>query len=260
MASPAAELSFSFLLLLSAADAANNIDINKILGAYPGFSDFNKLLTQTGVAYEINQQPSCTVLVVDNAHMSELSGLSPDAEKNTLSLQVVLEYYDETKLRNMNFKRPLLLTTLYQQSGKAQHHQGFLKMKTEGSGQVAFGSAAPGSYLDTTFVKQIVTVPDRVSELQVSDIINGTRASSNSASPASLPKASSPRKALTLPLAPAAAVPSLVETPALSPITPTELPGAPASAPAPSDASVGYEDYVASTILTVSLGLGFFLL
>ncbi|KAE8722410.1 Small nuclear ribonucleoprotein Sm D3 [Hibiscus syriacus] len=58
--------------------------------------------------------------------------LSPDATKNTLSHQVVLEYYDETKLRNMHFKRPLLPTTLYQQCGKVQHHQGFLKMKAGG--------------------------------------------------------------------------------------------------------------------------------
>ncbi|KAE8715741.1 adenylyl-sulfate kinase 1 [Hibiscus syriacus] len=49
--------------------------------------DPNNEAFKTGVANEINQQPSITVLVVDNAHMSELSGLSPDAAKNTLSLQ-----------------------------------------------------------------------------------------------------------------------------------------------------------------------------
>ncbi|XP_039029202.1 uncharacterized protein LOC120163302 [Hibiscus syriacus] len=58
---------------------------------------------KTGVANEINQQPSCTVLVVDEAHMYELSGLSPDATKNTLNLQVVLEYYDEIEAEASTF-------------------------------------------------------------------------------------------------------------------------------------------------------------
>ncbi|KAK8486130.1 hypothetical protein V6N13_105093 [Hibiscus sabdariffa] len=247
MASPAAALSFCFLHLLSAADAAINInvDINKILSAYQGFSAFNKLLTETGVANGINQQPSMTVLAVDNARMSQLARLSPDAVKNTLSLHVVLGYYDEAKLKAMHSKQPLLLTTLYQQSVKPQNPQGFLKMKHEGNDQVAFGSAVPGSKLDATFVKQITTLPERLSVLQVSNLIHSVDSSkSNSASPASSPSPS-PRKVL----APAAG-PSLVESPAPSP---TRLPGAPA--PAPSDASV-----VASTILTVSLGFGFLLL
>ncbi|KAE8715740.1 hypothetical protein F3Y22_tig00110160pilonHSYRG00312 [Hibiscus syriacus] len=65
--------------------------------------DPNNEAFKTGVANEINQQPSITVLVVDNAHMSELSGLSPDAVKNTLSLQVVLEYYDEIEAEACTF-------------------------------------------------------------------------------------------------------------------------------------------------------------
>ncbi|KAK8574971.1 hypothetical protein V6N13_033810 [Hibiscus sabdariffa] len=249
MASLAAALSFCFLHLLSAADAAINIniDINKILSAYQGFSAFNKLLAETGVANGINQQPSITVLAVDNARMSQLSRLSPDAVKNTLSLHVVLGYYDEAKLKAMHPKQPLLLTTLYQQSEKPQNPQGFLKMKHEGDDQVAFGSAVPGSKLDATFVKQITTLPERLSVLQVSNLINSADAS-NSEAPASSP---SPRKVL----APAAVGPSLEKSPAPS-HSPTRLPGA----PAPSDASVGYGDYVASTILTVSLGFGFLLL
>ncbi|KAL4368967.1 hypothetical protein GQ457_05G026710 [Hibiscus cannabinus] len=238
----AAALSFCFLHLLSAADAAINIniDINKILSAYQGFSAFNKLLAETGVANGINQQPSITVLAVDNARMSQLSRLSPDAVKNTLSLHVVVGYYDEAKLKTMHPKQPLLLTTLYQQSEKPQNPQGFLKMKHEGDDQVAFGSAVPGSKLDATFVKQITTLPERLSVLQVSNLINA----SNSEAPASSP---SPRKVLA---APAAVGPSLEKSPAPS-HSPTRLPGA----PAPSDASVG-----ASSILTVSLGFGFLLL
>ncbi|KAE8707235.1 hypothetical protein F3Y22_tig00110384pilonHSYRG00003 [Hibiscus syriacus] len=61
--------------------------------------DTNNKAFKTNVANEINQQPSCTVLVVDNAHMFELSGLSPDAAKNTLSLQVMLEITMKPKLR-----------------------------------------------------------------------------------------------------------------------------------------------------------------
>ncbi|XWS12254.1 hypothetical protein CRYUN_Cryun37aG0073800 [Craigia yunnanensis] len=215
-------LFFSLFLLLSAADAFN---ITKILSPYPDFTTFNNYLIQTGVAGEINSQQTVTVLVVSNSNMSAVSGQSPDVIKKTLSVHVILDYYDVEKLQNLHAKT-LTLTTLYQKSGLAQNQQGFLNLSHVGNGPVAFGSAAPGSNLDSTFVKTISSQPYKISVLQISNIINvgsnsTTLSPPHAPGPAvspTTPAASSPRKAL-------APTPSHTESPAASPPNPSNATG-----------------------------------
>ncbi|XWS19970.1 hypothetical protein CRYUN_Cryun31cG0061500 [Craigia yunnanensis] len=208
MYSPAVALLFSlFLLLLSAADAFN---ITQILSPYPDFTAFNNYLIQTGVAGEINSKQTITVLVVANGNMSAVSGQSTDAITKALSMHVILDYYDVAKLQNLPTKT-VTLTTLYQASGKAQNQQGFLNVTHVGNGPVAFGSAAPGSKLDSVLVKTISTQPYNISVLQISDIINvGSNPTTPSSPPAQAPAVSPPRKA-------PAPAPSHKESPAASP-------------------------------------------
>ncbi|PPD95572.1 hypothetical protein ES288_D06G185600v1 [Gossypium darwinii] len=187
MSSPIVALFLAFFLLLSAADAFN---ITKILGSFSDYSTFNDLLTQTGVASEINDKKSVTVLVVSNSQISGLSSQPKDTIKKMLSIHVVLDYYDKAKVDKVPSK-PLTLTTLYQQSGKAQNQQGFLTMTRVGK-QVSFGSAAPGSSHDSIFVKQVTTQPYDISVLEISNVINVAITSS----PSYAPNASPPRKAL----------------------------------------------------------------
>ncbi|XP_022720809.1 fasciclin-like arabinogalactan protein 14 [Durio zibethinus] len=256
MSSPAVALFFSlFLLLLSAADAFN---ITEILSPYPDFTTFNNYLIQTGVAGEINSKQTITVLVVANGNMSVISGQSTDVIKKVLSVHVILDYFDEAKLENLH-SRTLTVTTLYQQSGRAQNQQGFLNVSHVGNGPVAFGSAAPGSNLDSILVKTISTQPYNISVLQISNIIN---VASNSTTPSSPPAqtpavsprpppaASPPRKAL-------APAPTQKESPAASPPNPTDdtAPSVDTTADGPgsdnqsSAVSVTCENYLASVLM-----------
>ncbi|XVF27177.1 hypothetical protein REPUB_Repub14bG0084200 [Reevesia pubescens] len=288
MSSPVVTLFISLFLLLSAADAFN---ITKILSSYPDFTTFNNYLTQTGVASEINSKQTLTVLVVANGNMGVVSGQSTDAIKKVLSVHVILDYYDAAKLQNLHNKT-LTLATLYQQSGKAQNQQGFLNVTRLGNGPVSFGSAAPGSSLDSTLVKMITSQPYNISVLEISNIIN---VASNSTTPSSPPAqepavspntpphdppaASPPRKVL-------APAPSHKESPAASPPNPSDAPAprhnespaasppnpsnAPATADAPADGpasdnqssavSVTSGNYLSSTILIMFITSAWFLL
>ncbi|MBA0568812.1 hypothetical protein Golob_006280 [Gossypium lobatum] len=244
--------SIFFVLSALAADAFN---INKMLSAYPDFTNFNNLLIQTGIAGEINKKHRVTVLVVANSNMAAVNGVSKDAMKEVLGVHVILDYYDEAKLKQLQTKQATILTTLYQESGRAKNQQGFLNMTNTGNTPVVFASAAPGSKLDCTLVKQITAQPPKVSVLQVSNIIN-IASISNSAS--YLPDASAPK--LRKALAPA---PSRAEAPAVSQISPTKPPSANANAnananaPAPAPASTSSvvslpsRDYLASSILMI---------
>ncbi|XVE51754.1 hypothetical protein DITRI_Ditri02bG0066100 [Diplodiscus trichospermus] len=222
MSCPAVVLFFSlFLLLSSAADAFN---ITEILSPYPDFTTFNNYLIQTGVAGEINSKQTITVLVVADGNMSAVSGQSIDTIKKVLSVHVILDYYDVTKLQNLHAKS-VVVTTLYQQSGKAQNQQGFLTVTHVGNGPVAFGSAAPGSNVDSILVKTISSQPYNISVLQVTNMISVTSNSTTPSSPtAEAPavspppppaRASPPRKAL-------APGPSQKKSPAASPPKPSD--------------------------------------
>ncbi|KAL1166013.1 hypothetical protein V6Z11_A06G167900 [Gossypium hirsutum] len=143
-----------------------------MLSAYPDFTNFNNLLIQTGIAGEINKKHRVTVLVVANSNMAAVNGVSKDAMKEVLGVHVILDYHDEAKLKQLQTKQATILTTLYQESGKAKNQQGFLNMTNTGNTPVVFASAAPGSKLDCTLVKQITAQPPKVSVLEVSNIIN----------------------------------------------------------------------------------------
>lgn len=231
--------SFFFVLPALAADA---FDINKMLSAYPDFSNFNNLLIQTGIAGEINKKHRVTVLVVANSNMAALNGLSNDAMKAVLGVHVVLDYYDEAKLKQVQTKQATILTTLYQESGRAKNQQGFLNMTNTGNAPVVFASAALGAKLDCSLVKQITAQPRKVSVLQVSNIIN---IASISNSPSYRPDASATkfRKAL-------APAPTRAQPPAESQISPTKALSANATAPASTNSVVSLpsKGYLASTI------------
>ncbi|XVF74201.1 hypothetical protein PTKIN_Ptkin13bG0091300 [Pterospermum kingtungense] len=142
--------------------------------------------------------------------MSALSGLSQEALKTTLSVHVILDYYDAAKLQNLRAKKVTQLTTLYHQSGLAQNHQGFLNVTRSSSGAVVFGSAAPGSNQDSTFIKTISSQPYAISVLEISNIINvALNSTTPSSPPAPVPIAFLSRKAL-------APAPSSKESPAAS--------------------------------------------
>ncbi|KDP41920.1 hypothetical protein JCGZ_26938 [Jatropha curcas] len=140
-----------------------------MLNQYSDYGTFNDLLSKTRIAEAINSRRTITVLAVDNGNLGALTGYSTDVQKHILDLHVVLDYYDETKLKNIK-KKSALLTTLYQSTGSARGQQGFLNVTNDG-GSIRFGSAVKGSGLNANLVGSVTSQPYNISVLQVSNII-----------------------------------------------------------------------------------------
>jgi hypothetical protein len=155
----------SFFLIFSSATAFN---ITKLLGRHPEFSTFNGYLTETQLAAEINRRQTITVLAVGNRDLSSLSGKPIDVIKNVLSLHVVLDYYDVSKLQSLTNKTALL-TTLFQSSGQATDQRGFLNVTDLSSGEVVFGSAVKDSPLTAKFVKSVAEEKMRKKERRMKE-------------------------------------------------------------------------------------------
>ncbi|KAL2477937.1 Fasciclin-like arabinogalactan protein 8 [Forsythia ovata] len=149
-----------------AAVAGHNI--TKILEAYPEYSEFNKLLSQTKLADEINSREPVTVLALTNGALSSITGKHPlSVVKNELALHVLLDYFDAPKLHKIS-DGSTLSTTLYQTTGNAPGNLGFVNITVLKGGKVGFGSGVPGSKLDSTYSKSVNQMPYTISVLEVS--------------------------------------------------------------------------------------------
>ncbi|KAI7989449.1 Fasciclin-like arabinogalactan protein 14 [Camellia lanceoleosa] len=226
----------SFLLLSSAATAFN---ITKLLDRFPNYSTFNSLLSQTGLAKQINTRQTITVLAVHNDAMGALSSEPVDVAGRILSVHVILDYYDIPKLQQLS-KKSSIVTTLYQASGIASTQQGFLNITDLPNHEVGFASAIKGSHLDVKLVNLVAAQPYNVSVLQVSGIIVTPGIDGNFTAPPKKAPAPAPSKAKAK--AKKAPSPSPVATPTPTPTpspaddvtadSPTESPAeAPVSSP-----------------------------
>lgn len=159
------------LLFCACGDAHN---ITKILNGIPDCSVFNKYLTQTKLADEINSRTTITVLALNNEAMAAITSknLGLAAIKNILSLHVMLDYFDAQKLHDIN-NGTALSTTLYQTTGNAEGNSGFLNITDMKGGKVGFGAVTPGSKskLDSMYVKSLKEVPYNISVLEISKAI-----------------------------------------------------------------------------------------
>nr|XP_008343059.2 fasciclin-like arabinogalactan protein 8 [Malus domestica] len=156
------------LTLLSLAATIQSHNITDILSAFPDYSLYNSYLTQTRLADEINTHQTITVLVFNNAAISALAAKHPlSVIKNALSLHVLLDYYDAPKLHKIS-DGSVLTTTLYQTTGHAPGNLGFVNITDLQGGKVGFGSAAPGSKLDSSYTKSVKQIPYNISVLEIS--------------------------------------------------------------------------------------------
>lgn len=181
----------SFFLFFYKTNAFN---ITHLLGQYPDFSTFNNYLTQTQLSAAINSRQTITVLAVENAGISPLSGKPTDVLKKIMSVHVVLDYYDVSKLQKLPNKTSLL-TTLFQSSGQAIGQQGFLNVTDLSTGSVVLSSAVKGSTLGASLVKSVAAEPYNISVLQISTVIiptgiDGSTANSSTNSTAKSPQIS----------------------------------------------------------------------
>ncbi|PON37781.1 FAS1 domain containing protein [Trema orientale] len=154
------------LLALNAVVSAHNI--TEILSGFPEYSDYNNYLSQTKLNDEINSRQTITILVLSNGALSAITAKHPlSVVKKALSLLIVLDYYDPTKLHQIS-KGTTLSTTLYQTTGNAPGNLGFVNITDLQGGKVGFGSAAPGSKLDSSYVKSVKQIPYNISVLEIS--------------------------------------------------------------------------------------------
>ncbi|XWS77170.1 hypothetical protein CRYUN_Cryun01aG0238700 [Craigia yunnanensis] len=158
---------FLFMLFLVAI-AANAHNITAILEGFPDYSVYNSFLTQTKLADEINTRETITCLVLNNGAMSALTAKHPlSVVKNILSLHILLDYYDPQKLHQIS-NGTTLTTTLYQTTGNAPGNFGFVNITDLQGGKVGFGSAIPGSKLDSSYTKSVKQIPSNISLLEIS--------------------------------------------------------------------------------------------
>ncbi|KAL4362136.1 hypothetical protein GQ457_04G032290 [Hibiscus cannabinus] len=162
----ATKLIFLVLSLVAVSVSAHNI--TAILEGFPDYSSYNSFLSQTKLADEINTRETITCLVLNNGAMSALTAKHPlSVIKSVLSLHVLLDYYDPPKLHKIS-KGTTLTTTLYQTTGNAPGNLGFVNITDLQGGKVGFGSAIPGSKLDSSYTKSVKQIPYNISILEIS--------------------------------------------------------------------------------------------
>ncbi|CAN6280131.1 unnamed protein product [Urochloa humidicola] len=185
----------SGLLLFAAAVALASIpappchaahNITAILSERRDLAEFSRELTATGLADEIDGRNTITVLAVDDAHMAPLvaRGLPRDTLRRVLSLHVLVDYYDEPKLRRLP-GGSAEVSTLFQASGDAPGSAGMVGIADRRGGRVAFapqdgGAGGAGAVF---FVRSLHQAPYNISVLQVSGVMSSPAAEAPASSP-----------------------------------------------------------------------------
>ncbi|KAL2236868.1 UNVERIFIED_CONTAM: Fasciclin-like arabinogalactan protein 3 [Sesamum indicum] len=155
------------LLLSSATTSAFNVTL--ILEKYPDYTEFNNLLSKTGVADEINRRNTITILALSNGRFGDISSKKEDVQKRIISTHVVLDYYDVAKLKQYNTSKGPL-TTLFQTYGQAKQQQGFLNVVVKDS-EVFLSSAVKGASMDSKVESSVASQPYNISILSISSPI-----------------------------------------------------------------------------------------
>ncbi|XP_072954048.1 fasciclin-like arabinogalactan protein 4 [Typha angustifolia] len=152
-----------FLILPSSAVAVN---ITALLSAYPDLSGFNRLLTSTSVARELNGRSSLTLLAVPNTYLlrSDLAAAAAAASPATdiadvLRYHVLLEYLSPADLRRLPTAGKLI-TTLYQTTGRAAADLGAVNL-------TASSVRSPVPFSNATVLGPVIAVPYNISVFAV---------------------------------------------------------------------------------------------
>ncbi|RZB57773.1 Fasciclin-like arabinogalactan protein 3 [Glycine soja] len=247
-------------LFLACSSAIRAFDITQLLGQYPEFSTFNKYLTETKLADQINSRNTITVLAVEDSAMHSIAAKSPEAIKAIIGTHVILDFFDEKKLMEAQASSQQL-TTLFQASGLAVNQQGFLKVALVGEGEIAFGSAASDAPADATeLVRTVTSEPYNISILQVTKPILAPGVNAKAPVQAQVAKSPVPAQSAKAPTplenaaSPSPASESVAESPEVAAEAPATSPVG-AEAPGPLADDVAPADVTASSASTTKMGL-----
>ncbi|CAN6979349.1 unnamed protein product [Brassica rapa subsp. trilocularis] len=153
-------------ILLGVSSLVSSVNITRALENYPEFSTMIELLAKTELTPIINKRQTITVLALSNDAIGSISGRPEEELKNILMNHVVLDYYDELKLKALKDKSTLL-TTLYQSTGLGQQQNGFLNC-SKANGKIVFGSAVKGAPLTAEYITTVFRNPFNLSVVQIS--------------------------------------------------------------------------------------------
>ncbi|CAL5054598.1 unnamed protein product [Urochloa decumbens] len=164
-----------------ACQAAHNI--TAILSGRRDLAEFSRELTSTGLADDIDGRNTITVLAVDDAHMAALKArnLPRDTLRRVLSLHVLVDYYDEPKLRRLP-GGSTEVSTLFQASGDAPGSAGMVEVAERRGGRVAFAPQDGGAGA-VFYVRSLLQAPYNISVLQVSGVMSSPAAEAPASSP-----------------------------------------------------------------------------
>lgn len=166
------------VLLLALAQTCRAHNITKILAQHPEFSLFNKYLTATRLASEINRRLTITVLAVDNSAMSALEArhFTLQTMRHVLSLHILVDYYGSKKLHGLS-RSSTLSSSLFQATGAAPGTTGYVNITDHKKGHVTFSTEdLPDGASPATFVKSIKEFPYNLSVIEVSSILTSPEA------------------------------------------------------------------------------------
>ncbi|XP_062196585.1 fasciclin-like arabinogalactan protein 2 [Phragmites australis] len=174
------------VVLAVSAAAAEGFNITKILGEHPEYSQFNKLLTQTRLAGDINRGRTITVLAVANDDIGDLTSghYSLGTLRHILELHVIVDYFDEKKLKQLSHAATAA-STMFQRSGAATDMNGYVNITQHRGGKVTFiaDGAADGA-TPSTFVGDIYAKRFDYAVLHVSKVLSSPEAEAPVAPPA----------------------------------------------------------------------------
>ncbi|ESQ46431.1 hypothetical protein EUTSA_v10000470mg [Eutrema salsugineum] len=184
-------------ILLGVSSIVSSVNITRALEKYPEFSTMTELFAKTELTPIINKRQTLTVLALSNDAIGSISGRPEEELKNILMNHVVLDYYDELKLKALKDKSTLL-TTLYQSTGLGQQQNGFLNC-SKSNGKIYFGSAVKGAPQTAEYITTVFRNPYNLSVVQISMPIVapglGAPVQVPPPPPMSSPPAPSPKKA-----------------------------------------------------------------
>ncbi|KAJ0232442.1 FAS1 domain-containing protein [Hirschfeldia incana] len=188
-------------ILLGVSSIVSAVNITRALEKYPEFSTMIELFAKTELTPIINKRQTITVLALSDDAIGSISGRPEEELKNVLMNHIVLDYFDELKLKALK-DRSTLLTTLYQSTGLGQQQNGFLNC-TKTNGKIYFGSGVKGAPQTAEYITTVFRNPYNLSVIQISMPIVapglGSPVNVPPPPPMSSPPSPSPKKAAATP-------------------------------------------------------------
>ncbi|GAA0146839.1 cell adhesion molecule [Lithospermum erythrorhizon] len=160
-------LLFATVVVLICFKTSGAENIVQVMKGYPDFSKMTEILSQPDITKQIKIQYAITVLALDNDIMDTLSGKRPEEVVDIVKCHVLLDYYDDAKLKNRPLNKPAEMVNLYQSSGSSQYGQGLIQLKRTSQGIFFYSSSENSTQNNAKYVEKIYNRQFNVSILRI---------------------------------------------------------------------------------------------